>query len=166
MALLDLAGKLSSSHDAKDTPSENKNATIAESIPVKVTQALNAFELAAKNDAEKLKKSVENWYNSAMDRASGWYKRRSQWIILGFGLAISVALNVDCVQIARRLSDDAALRQGLVAAAQATASAQSTNQNADAKSAIEQDLNKLNSLGLPIGWPNRDFSKTSNQSSI
>jgi hypothetical protein len=37
----------------------------------------------------------EQRYNSAMDRVSGWYKRRVQWIILGLGLGIAIVVNAE-----------------------------------------------------------------------
>lgn len=174
LAVMDLAGKLSSptttlepvlmkKEDTTDT--DDTDGRKANRIPEKVIQALDALERATANDAEKFRKNIEDWYNSAMDRASGWYKRRTQWFIMAVALVFVVALNVDCVEIVKRLSNDSALRQGLVASAQAVASKQG-NDNADAKRAIEDDLKKLNSLGLPIGWPERDFAKTKDQSPI
>jgi hypothetical protein len=172
LAVMDLTGKLSNPSimpgpDKKEDSSktDDTDARKADGIPEKVTQALSAFERATRNDAATFRKHVEDWYNSAMDRASGWYKRRTQWFIMALALVFAVVLNVDCIEIAKRLSNDSALRQGLVASAQAMASKQS-NDNADAKRAIEGDLTRLNSLGLPIGWPERDFAKTRNQSPI
>lgn len=171
IALLDLSGKLSNApvapvpNTGKDNAENQTEKTKAGDVPEKVKQALHAFELAASNDLEKFRKSLEDWYNSAMDRASGWYKRRTQWFLMALGFALAVALNVDSIEIAKRLSTDSALRQGLIASAQAAASAQH-NDNTDAKQAIEQDLQTLHGLGLPIGWPDRDLNKTKGQNSI
>jgi len=65
----------------------------------------------AQGDVNRLRANVEDWYNSAMDRVAGWYKRRVQIIILFLGLGIAVALNVDTSYIAQRLANDSALRK-------------------------------------------------------
>jgi hypothetical protein len=36
----------------------------------------------AENDINKLRIIIEEWFNSAMERVSGWYKRRTQVILL------------------------------------------------------------------------------------
>ena len=59
---------------------------------------------AAGNDVDKLKKSLEDWFNSAMDRVSGWYKRWSQVVILFLGLGITVALNADSIALGDSLA--------------------------------------------------------------
>jgi len=92
----------------------------------KVKNALLPLIDAAGNDSAKARKNIENWYDSAMDRVSGWYKRRAQIIIFILGLIIAVALNVDSVIVAKRLSSDRALRDSLVAAADAYAKANAT----------------------------------------
>lgn len=91
-------------------------------LPPNVQKAYEIFARRAAGDATKLQASLEDWFDSGMDRVSGWYKRRSQWILVAFGLVISVALNADAVVVARALSNDASLRKGLVALAQARAS--------------------------------------------
>jgi hypothetical protein len=92
----------------------------------KVKNALLPLIDAAGNDVAKARKNIENWYDSAMDRVSGWYKRRAQIIIFMLGLIVAVALNVDSVIVAKRLSSDRALRDSLVAAADSYAKANAT----------------------------------------
>src|SRR5215470_17706187 len=72
----------------------------------------------AKADLEKLQKGVETWFNNAMDRASGWYKRRTQVIVFAIAVVMTTAVNADTIQIAKTLANDAALREALVAQAQ------------------------------------------------
>jgi hypothetical protein len=83
----------------------------------KVKNALLPLIDAAGNDAAKARQNIETWYNSAMDRVSGWYKRRAQTIIFFLGVIVAVALNVDSVTVAKRLSTDKSLRDSLVVAA-------------------------------------------------
>lgn len=125
---------------------------VATLLPANIKTAFDALEKTAGSDAKKLQDGIEAWYNSAMDRVSGWYKRRSQAFILVMGLAIAYLVNADCIQIVQRLSSDASLRQGVVAFAQATAK----NPQPGTKSVddIKVAIKTLDALGLPVGWSN------------
>lgn len=78
---------------------------------------------AAGGDVAKARENIENWFNSSMDRVSSWYKRRAQLTILVIGVFVAIAVNVDTITVAKRLSTDKALRESLVGAADAYAKA-------------------------------------------
>src|SRR5262249_24606992 len=48
---------------------------------------------SAGNDYARTLEAIANWYNIAMERVGGWYKRRTQAIILLGGIALGIALN-------------------------------------------------------------------------
>jgi hypothetical protein len=123
-------------------------------ITEKVGKPLIAMLNTAGNDVSKLKKSLEDWYNSAMDRVSGWYKYRTQKILFGIGLVIAVSVNVDAIKIVKQLSKDSTLRQSIVAAAGAAKQPQtgSTGSANDQIKAVQQQVADVNGLGIPIGW--------------
>jgi len=130
----------------------------------------------AKNDANKARENLENWYNDAMDRVGGWYKQKTQLMIFAISLMICFALNVDSIQISQTLWTDTAMRQALVqvASSQNTIDslAQSVNsgktltaEESDEPSATEMKhsvehastyFNKINELSLPIGWQDKN----------
>ncbi|MEM6394898.1 MAG: hypothetical protein AAF741_01025 [Bacteroidota bacterium] len=56
---------------------------------------------------------VQNWYTNVMDRASGWYKRNTQKILVCMGLGIAVLFNADTIAMYERLSIDEDLRNQL-----------------------------------------------------
>jgi hypothetical protein len=120
----------------------------------KVGKPLLAMIDAAGNDLSKLTKSVENWYNGAMDRVSGWYKYRTQWVLFGVGLVLAGALNADTVRIVKQLSNDSTLRQSIVAAAQSakppggSAGQPIKDQLHDAYS----EMSQFENIGIPLGW--------------
>ena len=62
------------------------------------------------NDADyelqEFKGHIQKWYNNIMDRASGWYKRMIQKIIVLVGLIIAVSFNADTIAIFERLQSD------------------------------------------------------------
>jgi hypothetical protein len=71
----------------------------------------------AQGDFEKFKQNIEVWFNNAMDRVGGWYKRRSQYVMLAISLAAAVCLNVDSVLVAKHLQAYPGVRDALVAQA-------------------------------------------------
>jgi hypothetical protein len=89
----------------------------------RVKTALISLVDAAGNDVSKARENIETWFNNGMDRVSGWYKRRSQIFIFAIGLVVTIGMNADSVTIAKKLSSDRALRESMVAAADAYAKA-------------------------------------------
>lgn len=62
-------------------------------------------------DIDKVRSGIEQWYDSVMDRATGWFKRRAMlWLFL-MGLLASAMLNLDSFDIAGQLLEKPALRQ-------------------------------------------------------
>jgi hypothetical protein len=59
---------------------------------------------SAQGDLDTARKRVENWYDDSMERVSGWYKRKAQWIIFVLGLLLCAILNGDTLMITRELS--------------------------------------------------------------
>lgn len=66
---------------------------------------------------------LERWFNDAMDRAAGRYKRRSQLLISASALLLCVGFNADTMAIASALSRDTAVRATVLATAQNLAKA-------------------------------------------
>jgi hypothetical protein len=95
-------------------------ADIIQQIPnEKLRTALAALLQQSEGNLEKFKAAVEDWFNDAMDRVSGWYKRHTQWVQILLGVALIFALNLDSVSIVRALSmDNSGLLKATVAQAQ------------------------------------------------
>lgn len=94
-----------------------------------VKSALLSLLNAAADDLQKFRAAVEGWFNSAMDRVSGWYKRRAHVVIFISAFAIAVAMNVDAISIARDLWTNQAQRDALVGAAQGYLNKHSSQSN-------------------------------------
>jgi hypothetical protein len=108
-----------------------------------------------------LEAAVRIWYDTVMERTSGWYKRRSQLVLFCVGLFYACALNIDALQLAQRLWGDSAATASLVkkatevkpAAAPAAGSAAPTPTAQAAQASRELQTVKA----LPIGWPSPRF---------
>ncbi len=108
---------------------------------------------SAKGDLAKAQASIEAWYNSGMERVSGRYKRQTQAVLLGLGLAVAIIFNVDSMRLASELYHNDALRAATVA--QAEAVGKSEKPSATDVNNLATSINKLN---LPIGWNVDNFS--------
>ena len=132
----------------------------------KVSGALVALIDAAGNDLNRARLNIENWFDSSMDRVSGWYKRRAQYFIFSFGMAIAIAGNIDSIDIVRVLSTDGGVREALVAQAGAFAKpsqaqspgatpatpSQPNTVPAVSNGDLANTIKQLRQAGLPIGW--------------
>ncbi|WP_437568418.1 hypothetical protein [Sorangium sp. So ce542] len=106
---------------------------------------------------------LERWFNDAMDRAAGRYKRRTQLIISATALVLCIGFNADSIKLAGALSRDAVVRAHLIAAAQEMA--KTAPRAAPHEGSMDQDENvmaalaqggsahgKLTGLDLKIAW--------------
>jgi hypothetical protein len=78
-------------------------------------QVLVTVVREAQGDWNHLRRGVEAWYNEAMDRLAGDYKRFIQTLTFVLGLAIAAGLNVDSIDLVQRLWVEKDLRAALVA---------------------------------------------------
>jgi len=116
-------------------------------------RALMALLDAAGNDVSKARENIEAWYNSSMERLTGWYKRRAQFIILVLGLGVVIAVNADTIAISTSLSSDKTVRDSLIAAAQEYVKQPPEKQEPDKPmKRIEQYMDLVRNQGLPLGW--------------
>jgi hypothetical protein len=125
---------------AQTPPSEGQPSNIQAGIQSLITNG-------ASNLAE-LKRGLEDWYDSVMDRVSGQYKRDVQYMTLFFGFILAVILNLDTINIASYIFSHSAVADALGNAGGAAGS------NPD----YTKILASLDKAGVPIGWPHFSWS--------
>jgi len=155
-ALLDVVGSTGSADKKPDMNGLQQAAERLAKDPQteKVGKPLLSMIHSSGNDLSALKAGVEDWYNSAMARVSGWYKYRTQWCLFGIGLVLAISLNADTIHIVRQLSVDSTLRQSIVAAVQ-SAKAPENKPGQSVQDQIQQahqQVSRLGNLGIPLGW--------------
>lgn len=106
-----------------------------------VHDALRRIFMSAKSDVDTARADVEGWYNAAMERVSGVYKRRIQWVVFAIGASLTVFLGVDTIAIGTVLSQEQGVRAAITGAVQSPGG-----------TGLEDALNTLSQLTLPIGW--------------
>jgi hypothetical protein len=113
-------------------------------------------------DIDKIRTEVSTWFDSAMDRVSGAYKRWTQVIGLIVALILAAGLNIDSVTVAKALWIQPKLAEQLKvppppqASAPAGGAVASTGGSKPEPTNVMPDtlkiLEQLNTT-LPIGWP-------------
>lgn len=101
---------------------------------------------------EAFRVAVEGYFNDTMARASGWYKRKVQWVLLILAIVLAAGLNVNTVQVAARLWKEPALRSAV--ASQATVVV-TTPQGQKTQVTPQEAANRIDAvkqLNLPVGW--------------
>jgi hypothetical protein len=173
--LVDLikSGALGNGADSKESEKiKELKDLIGEIKNEKLKRALTALWREAAENLEAFKIGIEDWFNSAMDRVSGWYKRYTQYWLLGLATLFAALCNVDSIHILQVLSTDPKVRDSLVDAA-----ARSVGPNdsvpapsPDATSALSSDVkslkaqvDELDALSLPIGWNSPQYEYFSRQ---
>lgn len=111
-----------------------------------VQQVLLTIIDDAGEDVMQIRAGIEAWYNSAMDRVSGVYKRRIQWVTLVIAAVLTIFLGADSIAIETTLWQDQALRSALTGAAQSAAS------SGGLPGGLEDTVNTLTQFDLPLGW--------------
>jgi hypothetical protein len=186
MALLDQTGIVRRGDATVDTLRTN----IGESaLPEPMKRVLFTLLLGVEADVrstespvQKLHAAVERWFDDAMDRVGGWYKRKAQYLNLGLSLLIVVATNLDSIDLVRSLATDATLRQAISAQAtqivqsrpaerdhdhnhnhdhdrprrdgrdEASAPEPPTADGAKAYRDLAGSVRSIGAMGIPIGW--------------
>ena len=136
----------------------------------------------ADNDLERAKQNVEAWFDSTMDRVSGWYKRKAQLILLVLAFIVTGAMNADTIKLTSTFLQNPALRGEIALAASRYMDEQESNaqkkgtdderypepicseeHDSDAQKKgsgdkstpvveFKQQLKLFEKLSLPLGW--------------
>ncbi|MFF8798979.1 MULTISPECIES: hypothetical protein [unclassified Methylobacterium] len=152
-ALLDLVA--GSSEQGKILSIEPLKASLtATATPNPVQRVVLNAIATAEGDLTKVRRSIEDWYDGTMDRAAGWYTRRTSWVLLALGFGAAVAFNVDTFSIVDRLMRDRPLREAIVA--QAERFELPSGGDATGLATVTRLKDQLDAVGYPIGWKLQD----------
>ena len=81
---------------------------------------------------------LATWYNDQMDRVSGWYKRRTQLVLVAIAIVLAAVFDIDTIRLTSAMWHDPMLRATVAAAG--------------AASTQSDVVNAILSAPLPIGW--------------
>ncbi|MFA9438407.1 hypothetical protein ACDA63_02085 [Uliginosibacterium sp. sgz301328] len=150
LALLDIVARPAGQASVELSP-EYLRTAIASFGCAPVRRIMQGACDASRGDLDGVRRYLETWYDTAMDRASGWYRRRTQGVIFALGLTMAVVLNVDTLRVARTLYEQAAVRVALVEDGARIADLLSGQPASDVV------VSTLFERSLPMGWSAREF---------
>lgn len=152
IALMDIAArgpgtdKVSGASTSTVISLDNIRANIQNIDNPAVQRIILAALDSAEGDLNKVRAHIMAWFDSGMDRISGWYKRLTQWIIFSIGLAVAIAFNINTFAIADHLYQNDTDRLALVKQIEGTPTGSLDSIK------YEDAKKKLSSINLPIGW--------------
>lgn len=134
---------------------DNNDPTAPQAASGPLQQILLAAQQQTDGTAQALRDYLKDWYDAAMERTSGWYRRYSQRLLFLLGLLLTISLNADALRIADSLYHNSELRQAMLQRSEAATTAQLSPDEAKAA------LADLRSAGLSLGWSEQDIEALS-----
>jgi hypothetical protein len=123
--------------------------------PPPLTEPLLAILSEAGDDIEKVIGGIGEWFNSRMESLSRRYKSHVKWVLLGIGLIVALALNVDAIGAGQRFYRDDALRTAI--SQQASSLVETCGDEPDPSACAKEKVKQIDpALRLPVGWPDQD----------
>ena len=117
-------------------------------LPEGLRKRLKPLIAGPQGDVETLRTNLEAWYDDTMARVSGWYKRKTQIILIVIGILLAPAINANTIAMGQRIWKDDTVRAAVVAQAQANASTKPSQNPNDAADHVD----KVVKVGIPMGW--------------
>jgi hypothetical protein len=134
---------------------------VVDELPAGIRARLKPLLVGAETDIETLRTNLEAWYDDTMARVSGWYKRKTQIILIVVGVLLVPAINANTIKLGERMWKDDTVRAAVVAQSQASTTSTSSGQGAQAQgqseatkqlNAAANDVDRVAKLGIPLGW--------------
>lgn len=135
---------------------------LIESVPHNETQVvLKTFFNAGATSVDELRDQIESWFNDAMDRLHGWYKRRVHLLSFVVGLLLAVGFNVDTFVVADTLWREPTLRTSIVRYVEENQAGLEPTEDERMDIPVEGIREAITTLQWPIGWSETYSPKTS-----
>ena len=136
---------------------EDIRKTVGDLEPGEMKTWLVSLMAESEENIANVRKNIENWFDDAMARVSGWYKRKAQLITLAVAFVVTIGLNVDTFVIANSLYRDSSIRAAAVTAAQEIVKQPLSDDLQAPLTRMKQVQKELEWLQLPMGWPDPHF---------
>jgi hypothetical protein len=133
---------------------EALNTRVADIPDPQIRQLVQGVVDRSAGDIKRVKAELANWFDNGMDRLSGKFKRRTQWMTFLIALSTAFVINLDTIRVGTLLWGQPALTDKLKAITiPSTAAAPTTLDgvisNGEQMIAV---LDKLSQDGFPVGW--------------
>lgn len=130
--------------------------------PGDVRTTLLALIQNAKGNLDLAQKSIEQYFDNTMERVSGWYKRRTQLIIVIIAALLTIGTNADTLRIGRLLWTNSTLRAELVERAKSRtgtpgATVEYPDKNKPLSPVFKPSKEELKDLSSLLGWSGQNL---------
>ena len=159
-----------STQESKTDPVRNFRDAVVENVKIQKDDTRRALLVLidnSNNKLEEVQKNIEDWFNDAMDRVSGWFKRKMQFFVLIFAIVIVLSGNFDTIVIADNLATDSTLRDSFVESAGVFVFVNQSNNQSNNQSISSRSNTPLNETRdaieelqmIQIGWSKEKLSR-------
>jgi hypothetical protein len=139
---------------AAKTGKDIKDALEKVSLPDDVKSVITGLIDDADTTINDLRKNLQTWFDSSMERISGWYKRKAQLISLIIAIILTIGFNVNTITVGQSLWQNPVLRTQIAdEVAVAIESCKGKGNLEDCSSFREVKKNRDILKKFPIGWP-------------
>ena len=143
-AMIDIIGLVGNQNEMKKAINDDPKSLVSKNKDPQLNQLLNGIVNRTGGDLQKVQQNLAGWFDNAMDRVGGVYKRRTQLFSFVIALLIAASLNVNAINIGRTL-----WRQPMLVKEIAP-------QKDLASMDVSKTLDTLKALDVPIGWGSED----------
>ena len=118
-----------------------------------IKQLLQGMVTRCGGDVNRLRNDLANWFDNGMDRLSGKFKRRTQWMTFAVALITAFVVNLDTIRVGTLLWEQPALAQKLgLASIKPSADPTSVDQAVATGEQAIAVIDRMTQDGLPVGW--------------
>ena len=127
----------------------HRKSELAKAWPDNLADRMNAMLDEGRDDLVAFKAGLENWFDEAMDRVEGAYKRWATAVLFVLGLLLAVSLNLSTIGTASDLWRDPVTRSAVVDSASKVVEDGSGEAELDS---VARTTDAIEELNIPVGW--------------
>lgn len=134
----------------KTKPSAGKPVSAA--WPKNLEVRLSAMVAEGRDDLLEVRAGLEKWFDEAMGRAEGSYKRWATLVLFFIGLLLAGVGNVSAIDAAQNLWTDPVARAAVTDAAEKYVADASTKPTTESVDSVDEATKLVAKVGFPVGW--------------
>jgi len=128
------------------------NDQVAKISDPQIKQLLQGMIARCGGDMGRLKTDLASWFDNAMDRLSGNFKRRTQVMTFVIALVTALVINLDTIRVGTLLWGQTGLAEDLKSITIPASAPTDVNGVISTEKQVIDALDKLAQEGFPVGW--------------
>ncbi|WP_460627766.1 hypothetical protein [Intrasporangium mesophilum] len=132
------------------TPPQGQPASA--SWPKNLEDRLKVMVAEGRDDLLEVKAGLEGWFDEAMGRAEGSYKRWATLVLFCIGFVLAGVGNVSAIGAAQGLWSDPVARSAVTQAAENYVADASTKPTQESVDSVDEATKLVARIGFPVGW--------------